>query len=85
MYSVCVWSVVDGRRIAELESAQYQAALLNRMSDDDQWRLLEEALENMASGRQLREARGTRSIYHNNAIQAWKLDVNGELSNVQVG
>jgi sulfane dehydrogenase subunit SoxC len=35
--------------------------------------------------KQLREVRGTRSIYHNNSIQAWKLDVNGELSNVQVG
>jgi sulfane dehydrogenase subunit SoxC len=35
--------------------------------------------------RQLREVRGTRSIYHNNAIQSWKLDPNGEVSNVQVG
>lgn len=34
---------------------------------------------------QLRAVRGSRSIHHNNAIQAWKLDVNGELSNVQVG
>jgi sulfane dehydrogenase subunit SoxC len=33
----------------------------------------------------LRDARGNRSIYHNNAIQSWKLDVNGEVSNVQVG
>jgi sulfane dehydrogenase subunit SoxC len=33
----------------------------------------------------LREVRGTRSIYHNNAIQSWKLDTNGEVSNVQVG
>ena len=33
----------------------------------------------------LREVRGTRSIYHNNAIQSWKLDANGEVSNVQVG
>ena len=35
--------------------------------------------------RQLREVRGTRSTYHNNAIQSWKLDTNGEVSNVQVG
>ena len=35
--------------------------------------------------RLLREVRGTRSIYHNNAIQSWKVDVNGEVSNVQVG
>ena len=50
-------------RIAELESAQYQASLLNRLPDDDQWRLLEEALENMASGRQLREAREIFDAY----------------------
>jgi sulfane dehydrogenase subunit SoxC len=35
--------------------------------------------------RVLREKRGTRSIYHNNAIQSWKVDTNGEVSNVQVG
>jgi sulfane dehydrogenase subunit SoxC len=35
--------------------------------------------------RQLRAVRGTRSIYHNNAIQSWKVDTNGEVSNVQVG
>jgi sulfane dehydrogenase subunit SoxC len=35
--------------------------------------------------RQLRAVRGTRSIYHNNAIQSWKLDTNGEVSNVHVG
>ncbi len=35
--------------------------------------------------RMLREVRGTRSIYHNNAIQSWKVDTNGEVSNVQVG
>jgi sulfane dehydrogenase subunit SoxC len=29
--------------------------------------------------------RGTRSIYHNNAIQTWKVDASGEVSNVQVG
>jgi sulfane dehydrogenase subunit SoxC len=33
---------------------------------------------------QLREARGTRSIYHNNAIQSWKVAESGEVSNVQV-
>ena len=37
------------------------------------------------SYRMLREVRGTRSIYHNNAIQSWKVDTNGEVSNVQVG
>jgi len=28
--------------------------------------------------------RGTRSIYHNNAIQTWRVDPSGEVSNVQV-
>jgi sulfane dehydrogenase subunit SoxC len=35
--------------------------------------------------RQLREVRGTRSIYHNNAIQSWKVAETGEVFNVQVG
>jgi len=34
--------------------------------------------------RQLREVRGTRSIYHNNAIQSWQVAAGGEVSNVQV-
>ena len=34
--------------------------------------------------RQLRAVRGTRSIYHNNAIQTWRVDASGEVSNVQV-
>jgi sulfane dehydrogenase subunit SoxC len=33
---------------------------------------------------ELREVRGTRSIYHNNAIQSWKVAASGEVSNVQV-
>jgi len=33
---------------------------------------------------QLREKRGTRSIYHNNAIQSWKVAESGEVSNVHV-
>jgi sulfane dehydrogenase subunit SoxC len=32
----------------------------------------------------LRAARGTRSIYHNNAIQSWLVQENGEVKNVQV-
>ena len=36
------------------------------------------------SMRQLREVRGTRSIYHNNAIQSWLVEENGEVKNVQV-
>ena len=33
---------------------------------------------------ELRAMRGTRSIYHNNAIQSWKVAESGEVSNVQV-
>ena len=33
---------------------------------------------------ELRAVRGTRSIYHNNAIQSWRVDQGGEVSNVQV-
>ncbi|TFZ04364.1 sulfite dehydrogenase [Ramlibacter rhizophilus] len=34
--------------------------------------------------RQLREVRGSRSIYHNNAIQSWLVQENGEVRNVQL-
>jgi len=34
--------------------------------------------------RMLRETRGARSIYHNNAIQSWKVVESGDVSNVQV-
>jgi sulfane dehydrogenase subunit SoxC len=34
---------------------------------------------------QLRAVRGTRSIYHNNMIQSWRIAESGEVSNVQVG
>jgi sulfane dehydrogenase subunit SoxC len=34
--------------------------------------------------RQLRAARGTRSIYHNHAIQTWLVQENGEVKNVQL-
>ena len=33
---------------------------------------------------QLRAVRGIKSIYHNNAIQSWKIVESGEVSNVQV-
>jgi sulfane dehydrogenase subunit SoxC len=33
---------------------------------------------------QLRAVRGTRSIYHNNAIQTWRVEASGKVSNVQV-
>lgn len=57
-------AAVDGKaRIAELESVQYQAALLDRLPLDTQWSLLEETLEHMASGRQLRETRELFEAY----------------------
>ena len=34
--------------------------------------------------RQLRQVRGTRSIYHNNSIQTWLVQANGEVKNVQL-
>lgn len=34
---------------------------------------------------ELREVRGTRSIYHNNAIQTWRINESGEVDNVQLG
>jgi sulfane dehydrogenase subunit SoxC len=34
--------------------------------------------------RQLRAVRGTRSIYHNNAIQSWLVSESGEVKNVQL-
>ena len=36
------------------------------------------------SYRQLRAVRGTRSIYHNNAIQSWLVEESGEVKNVQL-
>ena len=33
---------------------------------------------------QLRAVRGSRSIYHNNAIQSWKVAASGEVGNVQI-
>lgn len=50
-------------RIAELESITYQAKLLDRLPEDEQWALLEETLGNMASGRQLRESRDLFAAY----------------------
>ena len=38
-----------------------------------------------ASIGEMRKVRGSKSIYHNNAIQSWLVSANGEVSNVQVG
>jgi sulfane dehydrogenase subunit SoxC len=36
------------------------------------------------SFRQLRAVRGSRSIYHNNAVQTWLVQESGEVKNVQL-
>jgi uncharacterized protein YbaP (TraB family) len=50
-------------RIAELESIDYQLGLLDRLPEEEQWKLLEEALQEMGSGRQLRETRDLFDAY----------------------
>jgi uncharacterized protein YbaP (TraB family) len=50
-------------RIVELETASLQAGMFSRLSDEQQWRLLEETLEMMASGRQSRELRELVAAY----------------------
>jgi uncharacterized protein YbaP (TraB family) len=68
-------------RISELESVQYQAALLDRMPIETQWTLLEETLEHMASGRQLREARELFAAYEHadrNALEGIAQRIEGD-------
>ena len=80
-------------RAARLESPILSKAV-TRFNIDWDWdgapailqsRAVDETGYVQPSIRVLREVRGTRSIYHNNAIQSWKVDANGEVSNVQVG
>ncbi len=33
---------------------------------------------------ELRQVRGTNSIYHNNGIQTWHVRANGEVENVEI-
>jgi sulfane dehydrogenase subunit SoxC len=54
-----------------------QPALIQSRATDDTGQV-------QASYRQLRAVRGSRSIYHNNAIQTWLVDANGEVKNVQL-
>ncbi|HSF04978.1 MAG TPA: sulfite dehydrogenase [Methylomirabilota bacterium] len=87
-------SVDGGRswRPAPLQSPVLPKCL-TRFSVDWTWDGRETVLQSRAtddSGHvqptitQLRQVRGTRSIYHNNAIQSWKVATSGEVSNVQV-
>lgn len=86
-------SVDGGRnwRSARLESPILDKCL-TRFNLDWQWDGASAILQSRAMDdtgyvqpkiNQLRAVRGTRSIYHNNAIQSWKVAENGEVSNVQ--
>ena len=79
-------------RTARLQEPVHTKAL-TRFRIDWQWnggpallqsRAIDETGYVQPTYRQLRDVRGTRSIYHNNAIQTWRVDTSGEVSNVQV-
>jgi sulfane dehydrogenase subunit SoxC len=86
---------VDGGknwRQARLESPVLSKAL-SRFNIDWSWRGQEAILQSRATDEtghvqpslaQLRAVRGTRSIYHNNSIQSWRVGSSGEVGNVQV-
>lgn len=87
-------SVDGGRnwRTARLESPVLSKAL-TRFNIDWVWdgkptivqsRAMDETGYVQPNYKQLRAVRGTRSIYHNNAIQSWLVQENGEVKNVQV-
>ncbi len=87
-------SVDGGRnwRTARLESPVLSKAL-TRFNIDWVWdgkpaiiqsRAMDDTGFVQPTYKQLRAVRGTRSIYHNNAIQSWLVQENGEVKNVQV-
>lgn len=87
-------SVDGGRnwRTARLEG-QVMSKCLTRFNLDWVWdgkpaiiqsRAMDETGYVQPSRPQLRAVRGTRSIYHNNAIQSWLVQESGEVRNVQV-
>ncbi|HYF60861.1 MAG TPA: sulfite dehydrogenase [Burkholderiaceae bacterium] len=87
-------SVDGGRnwRPARLETP-VMSKCLTRFSLDWTWdgrpaliqsRAVDETGYVQPTGRQLRAVRGTRSIYHNNAIQTWQVQENGEVRNVHL-
>jgi sulfane dehydrogenase subunit SoxC len=49
-----------------------------------QSRAIDETGQVQPAKRQLVAVRGSRSIYHNNAIQSWRVNASGEVGNVQV-
>jgi sulfane dehydrogenase subunit SoxC len=87
-------SVDGGRnwRTARLETPVLSKAL-TRFNIDWEWNGAPVVLQSRAIDdtgyvqpkiNELRAVRGTRSIYHNNAIQSWQVGASGEVSNVQV-
>jgi len=87
-------SVDGGRnwRSARLEGAVLPKCL-TRFNIDWVWdgkpaliqsRAMDETGYVQPSYKQLREVRGTRSIYHNNAVQTWLVQEDGEVKNVQL-
>jgi sulfane dehydrogenase subunit SoxC len=87
---------VDGG--ANWRTARLQTPLLSkcltRFSLDWQWdgkpaliqsRAVDETGYVQPTHQQLRAVRGSRSIYHNNAVQTWLVQENGEVANVQLG
>lgn len=52
-------------KVAELESMDYQLALFDRLTVDEQWRMLEETLDYIESGRNTRETRELLDAYNN--------------------
>ncbi|WP_255568967.1 sulfite dehydrogenase [Comamonas sp. NLF-1-9] len=86
---------VDGGR--NWRSARLEAPVLDkcltRFNIDWVWdgkpaivqsRAMDETGYVQPSYKQLRAVRGSRSIYHNNAIQSWLVQENGEVKNVQL-
>ncbi|MDR3369047.1 sulfite dehydrogenase [Rhodoferax sp.] len=87
-------SVDGGRnwRTARIEGTA-QSKALTRFNIDWVWdgkpaivqsRAMDETGFVQPTYQQLRSVRGTRSIYHNNAIQSWLVQENGEVKNVQI-
>ncbi len=79
-------------RAARLQEPVHRKAL-TRFGCDWTWdgapallqsRVIDETGYVQPTYRELRAVRGTRSIYHNNAIQTWAVDASGEVSNVQI-
>ena len=88
-------SVDGGRnwRVARLEGPVLPKAL-TRFNFDWTWNGEEALLQSRVTDTsgytqparaQLVAVRGTRSIYHNNAIQTWRVGADGEVHNVQLG